>query len=375
MTTNKLIIYFIFFPQQGNKSYSITAGKKFDVADRDHCKFYVSSTGQTKKASLAVVFDEIDTNGNSLISINELKKFFKKKGVMVWTPQEFSDLWSDADSDGDAQIDFREFKRVMTAAKSGYSTHPKWRELLAALDDGAGTSTEVKLYRVDGHGDSLVAITHAVGTSGSFRRELFNEGYEYFITLNEADTRNNMELARTNVFECIDSDAYIKAQVAARLARDRAAARSVKARADRRKFHLAEQNKRFKLARKAEKNDLIDRIEQRKQSGKKRTKVSRNAAVVIDHVFDDIDTNGNGQISINELKKYINARGAPVTTSDIGQMFRAADLNSDAQLNKVEFRRVMKQAKSCSSTPQWNQLYQSHENRIAPTRSAKRRRF
>ena len=94
------------------------------------------------------------------------------------------------------------------------------------------------------------------------------------------------------------------------LARDRAAARSAKARAQRRLEIEAEQKRRYALQRQDSEQDLRDRINARLNRGSSTKRgrsvpVSRNAAVVIDDVFDQIDANGNGKISVSEMKQHI----------------------------------------------------------------------
>jgi Ca2+-binding EF-hand superfamily protein len=373
----------------------------YDLGENKDCEFVITSAGQMKKTDLASIFVEADRNNNGLISVAELKAYFKKKKVLIWSAEEFRNLWRDADSDLNSQIDFLEFKRVMTAASTGHTAHPKWRELLENVKAENGTSTEIRLYREDGSwGKRLIAITHskAAGTGGRFRKSLFSPGFRYCITLNETDTPNNMELARTQVFHCTDSNAALKA----RLERERikrlaalkaktehdmrvkkialAKAKRERERRDRERaiekaLRIMEAEERRRIIKAREERDkkereLKDRVKRR--MALKRV-VPRNAAVVIDDVFDKIDKNRNGKISLSELKKYINELGAPLTTADVQKMFREADLDHNAQINKSEFRQVMKNAKNCSSTSEWNALYKLHVDKIAAPRSKKRR--
>jgi Ca2+-binding EF-hand superfamily protein len=377
----------------------------YDLGENKHCEFVITSTGQMKKTDLASIFVEADRNNNGLISVAELKAYFKKKKVLIWSAEEFRNLWRDADSDLNSQIDFLEFRSVMSAASTGHTAHPKWRELLQKVKAENGTSTEIRLYREEGSwGKRLIAITHsnAAGTGGRFRKSLFSPGFRYCITLNETDTPNNMELARTQIFHCIDSNAALKATLERERIKRRAAlkakfehdmrvkkialekAKRERERRDRERAledalreYRAEEIAQLRRERKArekrekEERELKDRVIRR--MALKRV-VPRNAAVVIDDVFDKIDKNRNGKISLSELKKYINELGAPLTTADVQKMFREADLDHNAQINKSEFRQVMTNAKNCSSTAEWNDLYNLHVDKIAPPRSKRPRR-
>jgi hypothetical protein len=294
-----------------------------------------------------------------------------------------------------SNIDFLEFKTVMNAAKSSWNSNSKWKELLDKANAQAGTAVEIKLFRLNGSGQGVTtygktcvaASSTRIGQSANgndfvlFGKSCFRQGTSYYFSLHEVKDHlllEGMELARSQTFQCIDSLALIRAQVAAQVARDRAAAkaalRSAQVLAKRRRQIEKDAHDLFTLQRQESEQDLLDRIRARENRSNKRSVPTRQAAVVIDEVFDMIDANGNGKISMSDMKAHINISVPEISTSDVGKMFREADKDKNAQLSKREFREVMVSAKRCCSIPAWNALYASYENRIAPSRSVNKRR-
>ena len=184
------IIFNLF---QGNSYYTINVDKEIDLAN-GKLGCWVNVTGKNVASttkSMGAIFDEADKNGDGRITMVELKKFFIKKGIHVWTPAEFKELWRDADSDRDSFISYEEFANVMKRAKSSYAGHAKWQSLLHAMLNESGTPLEIQLYKIKAYNQvSHVSTKPLVGNNTNnitsmFPKRNFVAGYEYFVTVNE----------------------------------------------------------------------------------------------------------------------------------------------------------------------------------------------
>ncbi|CAG9311064.1 unnamed protein product [Blepharisma stoltei] len=70
--------------------------------------------GQDSKGELLEAFKIFDRDGNGLISASELRYAMTNLGEKL-TDEEVNDLLKEADLDGDGQINFDEFVRMLTA--------------------------------------------------------------------------------------------------------------------------------------------------------------------------------------------------------------------------------------------------------------------
>tara|TARA_B100000795_G_C22739616_1_gene414747 strand:+ start:214 stop:1182 length:969 start_codon:yes stop_codon:yes gene_type:complete len=319
------------------------------------------------------IFDEVDVNGDGLISQSELKKYFVKKDLDIWGGNtEFKSLWRDADRDGDAKIDLKEFRIVMArASRRSSGVNSKWTELVDIIKAESGTSLQVCLYKsLRSYSHVMVCSKPIVGNSKStiqtsFPAHWFEVGQSYFFTLSKCGT-NNTELCRTDTFKCIDSDAASRAYVNAQIRRAAIAEKNRQARLDELRQLSVESH-----------DALAAKINARRSKAKRKFKsapTSRRANVVIDNVFHDIDANRNGTISMVEFKNHCRSIGSvSLSTSEMNLMFRDADASGDAKIDLTEFRKAMNLAKNKAASSGWNQLYSSYERQVGSKRSRYRR--
>ena len=61
------------------------------------------------------------------------------------------------------------------------------------------------------------------------------------------------------------------------------------------------------------------------------------------HIFRSIDADGDGQISANDLRSYLQSMGEAVTDSEINEMIRLADYGSDGFVHLTEFSDLFRQ--------------------------------
>ena len=388
-------------------------------------------TSTTK--SIGAIFDEADKNGDGRITTVELKKFFIKKGIHVWTPAEFKELWRDADSDRDNFITYDEFANVMERAKSSYAGHAKWQSLLHAMLNESGTPLEIQYEKKAYNRRSHVSTKPLVGNNTNtiknhFSKWNFVAGREYFVTVNEAGSTNK-EVAKSTpikvrslrfffflvvlfpllfffnfllicfirrrscswffVFmKCIDTDAITKERQRQMLRRQQEALSNAKALRDHKMLAAKarakaqrEQDKMDRLAASLQnqsRDAMIARIQARKgavTAAKQHVKtyVSHSASRVIDQAFDDIDTNGNGVISYAEFSNYVKKHG--VSAKDVKNMFDVADSsygNDDMQIQRSEFRTVMNLAGGYNASPAWNKLYERYSAGVSTKRGTVR---
>jgi hypothetical protein len=119
-------------------------------------------------------------------------------------------------------------------------------------------------------------------------------------------------------------------------------------------------------------------LERTKTEGQE-TAPSGGLTTVIATVFADIDMNGDGFISHEELLDFAKSNG--VSNEDAESMFDVADSsygNDDGEISFEQFRRVMTDARTNAASAAWNRLYTRYstgENEQASSaRDAMRRR-
>lgn len=75
--------------------------------------FVIQGKQCTQKENLRKTFEIFDTDGSGKISSDELKIVMKKLGEEL-TDFQIQEMIKEADSDGDGEIDFEEFVRMVT---------------------------------------------------------------------------------------------------------------------------------------------------------------------------------------------------------------------------------------------------------------------
>ena len=83
-------------------------------------------------------FDEIDTNGNGIISYAEFSNYVKKHGVSSKDVKNMFDVADSSYGDDDGQISRQEFRNVMNAA-GGAGVSPAWNKLYKTYAASVGT--------------------------------------------------------------------------------------------------------------------------------------------------------------------------------------------------------------------------------------------
>ena len=83
-------------------------------------------------------FDEIDTNGNGIISYAEFSNYVKKHGVSSKDVKKMFDVADSSYGDDDGQISRQEFRDVMNAA-GGAGVSPAWNKLYKTYAASVGT--------------------------------------------------------------------------------------------------------------------------------------------------------------------------------------------------------------------------------------------
>eukprot|EP01012_Entosiphon_sulcatum_P024282 TRINITY_DN29453_c0_g1_i1.p1 TRINITY_DN29453_c0_g1~~TRINITY_DN29453_c0_g1_i1.p1 ORF type:complete len:468 (-),score=68.00 TRINITY_DN29453_c0_g1_i1:84-1466(-) len=58
------------------------------------------------------------------------------------------------------------------------------------------------------------------------------------------------------------------------------------------------------------------------------------------HVFNDLDTNKDGHLTLQELQRGVSRMGKQCTANDIEQMLRDLDANSDGKISWIEFQHI-----------------------------------
>jgi calmodulin len=72
------------------------------------------SYAEFKAASKTLIFDQFDKDGNGFISAAELRHVMTNLGEKL-TDEEVDEMIREADIDGDGQINYEEFVKVMMA--------------------------------------------------------------------------------------------------------------------------------------------------------------------------------------------------------------------------------------------------------------------
>lgn len=83
------------------------------------------------------------------------------------------------------------------------------------------------------------------------------------------------------------------------------------------------------------------------------------------HIFRTIDSDGDGQISANDLRSYLESMGETVTDSEINEMIRLADYGSDGIVHLTEFSDLFRQFNADGSE---NGLYKEVSTEAASLR-------
>jgi len=93
---------------------SIIEKPETDGHDEEYFDDYTGMTEEQIAIVHAELFYVFDRDGNGLISSEELAQVMKSLGERL-TGQEVDAMMSEADVDGDGQINFQEFVKMMTA--------------------------------------------------------------------------------------------------------------------------------------------------------------------------------------------------------------------------------------------------------------------
>lgn len=81
--------------------------------------------------------------------------------------------------------------------------------------------------------------------------------------------------------------------------------------------------------------------------------VSQLEVRVFREYFDAMDNDGNGSVSLKELKAYLSSVGIDLTQKQLKEMFEEADIDHNGSIDFHEFISVMRKAKSFDATPKW----------------------
>ncbi|KAF9395679.1 calmodulin-like 3 [Mortierella sp. AD011] len=68
---------------------------------------------------------------------------------------------------------------------------------------------------------------------------------------------------------------------------------------------------------------------------------SKKSQKEIDTIFKSFDLDGNGYITAQELSQVMSRQGEDLSSEDIKDMIKAADLNGDNQIDREEFGRMV----------------------------------
>jgi len=110
----------------------IQARKGAVTAAKQHVKTYVSHSASRV---IDQAFDDIDTNGNGVISYAEFNNYVKKHGVSAKDVKNMFDVADSSYGNDDMQIQRSEFRTVMNLAGE-YNASPAWNKLYRSYSAG-----------------------------------------------------------------------------------------------------------------------------------------------------------------------------------------------------------------------------------------------
>ena len=364
------------------QTFTIQAEDTFLKAPGRKCELYITSNQPLPRTtSLASIFSDIDTNSDGTISPRELCAYLRKRGITIFSNKQLMKMFKVADDNNDYEITFSEFRRVMAKAQAKTRTTAetgfiKWKQLLISIQDEVRPSFELRLCEVTsphrtvstkpvlGNGSTLVQTNISVG---------FTAGRQYYISLYQIET--NLEVARSNRIQCQDHASVVAERVQAQMQRD--ISKQQKVAAQRRRF---EQVQRLEERRQREERQarlIAARSVARQEVATLEHARNRNAVVLLQQLFEDIDTNRNGRISFLELKKFVDTHAVGhhdvvVDRQQLIAMFREADVDYSLEITFDEFQRIMFKAKNANAGKRWREMYEGFEQNIRSRRVRRR---
>eukprot|EP00163_Fabomonas_tropica_P032268 TRINITY_DN800_c0_g4_i1.p1 TRINITY_DN800_c0_g4~~TRINITY_DN800_c0_g4_i1.p1 ORF type:complete len:1244 (-),score=362.25 TRINITY_DN800_c0_g4_i1:154-3567(-) len=177
---------------------------------------------------IRAAFDMLDRDGNGFLTPNEVQVFMQGIMTAFFDPQDVLDFILENDENGDGMIDFDEFQKLMTAAKSARSLEAfnlrQIKKKFKKLDsDGNGTlsPSEIRVFLTNMHADgqppptadtvnTLIKMADADGDGNIDFRE-FVKLLESMQVAREIDTFDTSMLRRR--FKLLDrsGDGYLQA--------------------------------------------------------------------------------------------------------------------------------------------------------------------
>ena len=94
------------------------------------------------EAKMRLVFNSMDTDGNQSLSKSEIKEAMKKCNSYPSNSQ-LDQIMNEFDANHDGQIDFNEFKGMISNMKSGKYDEPEDKSLFNNRDDNVNLSRMV----------------------------------------------------------------------------------------------------------------------------------------------------------------------------------------------------------------------------------------